>query len=221
MISKLDLTTNTTESNKQGASGEAQNRPNESWEMIESNNGKIIERNMEDSEDSDEVPDEMDDSPAGGHQGRISVGPQTPMNHQRSMSSPGQQLNDITNTWRRMPLSREITIQSVHPHVLTMCKTIGKTFQNASRTNQEHLSEIEKENASWLCNGSVVFQDGCKGGLTEFDLHPELNAWRCFAAPTGSEEGAAEGDDCDFDMCEMCIRWTLHCDKSGNDLGLA
>ena len=30
-----------------------------------------------------------------------------------------------------------------------------------------------------------------------------------------------EGDDCDFDMCEMCIRWALHCDKSGMDLGLA
>ena len=75
MISRLDLTTNTTESLKQGAGGDAQNRPNESWEMIESYNGKIIERNMEDSEDSDEVPDEMDESPAGGHQGRISVGP--------------------------------------------------------------------------------------------------------------------------------------------------
>ena len=75
MISRLDLTTNTSESLKQGGYYQAQNRPNESWDMIDLN-GQIVEqnRNMEDTDESDEVPDEMDLNPGGHAQGRISVG---------------------------------------------------------------------------------------------------------------------------------------------------
>ena len=33
------------------------------------------------------------------------------------------------------------------------------------------MKEDEKENASWLCNGSTFYEDGCKGGMTDFGLH--------------------------------------------------
>ena len=82
------------------------------------------------------------------------------------------------------------------------------------------MSPEEIENASWHCDGSVIFEDGCKGGLTDFGLHEDLNAWRCFNNPVvGSDQAVADNAEaeCDFDMCEMCIRWALHCEKTGSD----
>ena len=85
------------------------------------------------------------------------------------------------------------------------------------------MNSEEIENASWLCNGSALFEDGCKGGMTDFGLHPELNAWRCFNNPVSGGDSIDQGlrnnngeDECDFDMCEMCLRWALHCEKTKN-----
>ena len=27
-------------------------------------------------------------------------------------------------------------------------------------------------------------------------------------------------EEYDFDLCEMCIRWAIHCDRTGTELGL-
>lgn len=66
----------------------------------------------------------------------------------------------------------------------------------------------------WLCDGKELFAQGCKSGQQEFELHPDTKCWRCYQALEGSE------DDCDFDLCEMCVRWVIHCERTGSDLGL-
>ena len=47
-------------------------------------------------------------------------------------------------------------------------------------------------------------------------LHSNSKAWRCFhnyepvLGTVGNEEDVE--DECDFDMCEMCVRWALYCE---------
>ena len=87
------------------------------------------------------------------------------------------------------------------------------------------MSQEEMEDLSWQCNGSVLFVGGCKSGQTTFDVHPNDKAWRClhvYEDPDINNE-SYEGDglqECDFDLCEMCVRWTVHCEKTGTDLEL-
>ena len=50
----------------------------------------------------------------------------------------------------------------------------------------------ELENAEWCCNGSEIFQDGCKGGISDWGLHLEFDAWRCF-----HNQAQDDGDDND------------------------
>ena len=70
--------------------------------------------------------------------------------------------------------------------------------------------EYDEEGPSdhWLCDGSDCFIEGCKSGMTEFGLHEGIEAW------------TSTGEDCDFDLCEMCIRWCIHCENQGIDPGL-
>ena len=76
------------------------------------------------------------------------------------------------------------------------------------------MTSEEIEDASWQCNGSDIFKDGCYSGQKSFDLHLGTRAWRCV------EQQEGEQDDCDFDLCEMCVRWALHCKKTGNIMGV-
>ena len=52
--------------------------------------------------------------------------------------------------------------------------------------------------------------------MTDFGVHMELSAWRCLNNPiSGNGPPEATGEaECDFDMCEMCLRWALHCEKT-------
>ena len=43
----------------------------------------------------------------------------------------------------------------------------------------------------------------------DFGFHTGIEGWQC-----------PKLDECDFDLCEMCIRWAIHCEKTGTDLGL-
>ena len=57
-----------------------------------------------------------------------------------------------------------------------------------------------------------MFANGCKGGHVdgEYRLHPGQHGYLC------------EKEECDFDVCEMCVRWALHCEKNKSvKLGLA
>ena len=64
----------------------------------------------------------------------------------------------------------------------------------------------------WQCNGVGLFQGGCKSGQIDFDLHPNTKCWRCYQMMAESQE------DCDFDLCEMCVRWVVHCERTGIDM---
>ena len=56
----------------------------------------------------------------------------------------------------------------------------------------------------WFCNGGDAeegFIGGCKSGQTNFDYHEGTEGWQC-----------TNFDECDFDLCEMCLRWYVHCE---------
>ena len=91
------------------------------------------------------------------------------------------------------------------------------------------MNEAEIKEASWQCNGSMLFVGGCKSGQTTFDVHPGTKAWRCNQhlsivegfvepEPESVEDGGLQ--ECDYDLCEMCVRWAVHCEKTGTDHGL-
>ena len=116
-------------------------------------------------------------------------------------------------------------IKNVHPHVLKKfkSKTEGEVPNTPKRkdkalpeeqeedgegeNNKDDYDEEDDEN-NWLCDGSDCFMEGCKSGMTEFGLHTGVEAW------------TSTGEDCDFDLCEMCIRWCIHCENQGISPGL-
>ena len=67
--------------------------------------------------------------------------------------------------------------------------------------NKDDEYDEEGPSDHWLCDGSDCFIEGCKSGMTEFGLHEGIEAW------------TSTGEDCDFDLCEMCIRWCIHCES--------
>ena len=137
------------------------------------------------------------------------------MPFRQSSDTPGQTTplsgrSSDGHGWRRMPLNVIMKIVSIHEHALEM-------QAQRSQKRPEQMSEAEKEEASWQCNGVELFLGGCKSGQTEFELHYGTKYWGCrfeVESQTGENE-------CDFDLCEMCVRWTAHCEKTGADLGTA
>lgn len=59
----------------------------------------------------------------------------------------------------------------------------------------------------WKCDGTHKFANGCKSGQTDFDEHIGTAGYSC------------PDDECDFDLCEMCIRWCLYCEENQLDFG--
>lgn len=72
-----------------------------------------------------------------------------------------------------------------------------------------HLED--EEHHKWFCNGGSEFGfvGGCKGNQTDFGFHETMSGWQC-----------PDLDNCDFDLCEMCIRWILHCQRENQPLGI-
>ena len=68
--------------------------------------------------------------------------------------------------------------------------------------------DIDENENNWMCNGGLDngFQGGCKGGQKDFAFHETMAGWQC--------------TKCDFDICEHCIRWVMHCDKTKKPLGI-
>ena len=62
----------------------------------------------------------------------------------------------------------------------------------------------------WLCDGTVRFKGGCKSGQLDlaFDLYAGTERWSC------------PDRECDYDLCEMCTRWCIHCEKNNVDIEL-
>ena len=69
----------------------------------------------------------------------------------------------------------------------------------------EEESEYDDEDFDedkWQCNGVVYFPEGCKSGQLGFDYHDGVMGY------------TSPNRDDDFDLCEMCIRWIIHCEKN-------
>ena len=103
--------------------------------------------------------------------------------------------NDVVpegQEWKMRELDKKINLEMLHDHPL-------------ERVEDKPLGELEE----WCCNGIELFEDGCKSGQTDLSLHAGTKAYRS----TG-------GESADFDLCEVCIRWVIHCYENDEDLGL-
>lgn len=66
------------------------------------------------------------------------------------------------------------------------------------------LNDEDKEKLYWNCDGTELFPDGCKSGIKEWGLYPEIQVWGCH------QLGATEDENCDIDLCKACVQWTLY-----------
>ena len=73
------------------------------------------------------------------------------------ISTPRSDRNLGNEEWRTIPLNVVMKIQSVHEHALELQR-------DYSNLRPEQMSEEEKEDASWQCNGVELFFGGCKSG---------------------------------------------------------
>ena len=116
-------------------------------------------------------------------------------------------------------LDKDVLVKSVHPFVLTRFKSGEEGAAPKPKSEGDNKaadapvddgedSYYEEEDGRWLCDGSRIFKCGCKSGQTDFDLHVGTEGW------TSSQEEE------DFDLCDMCIRWALHCEKNRLELEL-
>ena len=98
--------------------------------------------------------------------------------------------------WRTIQVNELVIVKSIHPHLL------------------QHIDMIDENGKAikWLCNGVDIFHDGCKSGQTEMRKHTNTLAWRC-------QETDEKGSECDFDLCQDCLRWVLYCEYTGTILG--
>ena len=64
-----------------------------------------------------------------------------------------------------MPLTRDLKLPDhIHPHSIQLCTTVGQNSPRGTVKKIEFMTEEEKEEAMWQCNGSDMFRDGCKSG---------------------------------------------------------
>lgn len=73
--------------------------------------------------------------------------------------------------------------------------------------SQDDSQYYGDEDDLWFCDGGgdLGIIGGCKSGQVDFGQHPGIDAYTSVKA--GHEE-----DDCDFDLCEMCVRWLMYHD---------
>ena len=108
-------------------------------------------------------------------------------------------------SWKSITLTQIVNCKYlVNGHSLQLSDEIGKNLKIVPDNT------VDTEEASWQCDGVTLFKDGCKSGQQEFDLYTDTYAWSC-----DMKDEANDGDDSDFDICEMCIRWAIHCEKTG------
>ena len=149
-----------------------------------------------------------------------SGGPSAPL-HPTLMRKPDEAPGDKDAAWRHLLLSNDVLITSVHPHKLGKFRS-GEEGHEAARpvksaanehADAEHAQEAdedeydEEDENKWQCNGVVCLKGGCKSGQLGFDYHAGTEGWQC-----------PDRDNCDFDLCSMCIRWVIHCEKNKIEL---
>ena len=100
--------------------------------------------------------------------------------------------------WRKIELDKFEHVPNLHEHWLK--------FYDVQQDVQED------DDGTWRCNGVDFFDNGCKSGQKEFESYKNTLAWQ--STGTYVDEDGVE-QYCDFDLCEMCLRWALYCEKKG------
>ena len=125
--------------------------------------------------------------------------------------SPRAKASDDDESWRTILLSDVVLVKSIHPHPLEKFMSADGQIPDSARNQKSEASKVAaaggdddedsyyEDDSTWLCDGSQRFVSGCKSGQTDFDEHLGIEGW-------SSKE--------DFDLCEMCIRWVVHCEKA-------
>ena len=116
----------------------------------------------------------------------------------------------------KLLLAHEVIVKSVHPYVLEKFRSNmdGEILKRKNKEQEqpppqpkvenedgEEEEYYDEENDNWLCDGFNLFKCGCKSGQTEFGEHPGIEGW------------SSSNPNEDFDLCEMCIRWCIHCES--------
>ena len=86
-------------------------------------------------------------------------------------------------------------------------ETKKQAQEKAGKKEDGEENDSEYEETGWLCDGSNKFKGGCKSGQTDFGEHEGTLFW----SSSNKEE--------DFDLCEMCLRWCIYCEKNNLDIG--
>ena len=90
-------------------------------------------------------------------------------------------------------LDKSVKLESLHEHELVYV---------------EDMVAAGDGDPEWCCNGVEIFEDGCKSGQKDLGIHEGIKCWR------------STGEDADYDLCENCIRWVIHCLENDEDMGL-
>lgn len=123
----------------------------------------------------------------------------------KPIAKEGPRVEIDPEEWKTVKLGREINLPSLHKCPMFKFKYNAEQSRVAGKEKGFETGESDK----WYCNGSAEygFKDGCKGGQKDFDYHENMEGWSC--------------QECEFDLCEACIRWAMHCAKDNIPLGLA
>ena len=128
--------------------------------------------------------------------------------------------------WRDYYVEDSIFVKTAHKHPLVLFVSKKGEYNRERHETETRKETAEQQNGdeyddesyeddnTWLCDGTKMFKDGCKSGQTDFDEHPGIDGWTC---PETTPDGEYA---CDFDLCGMCIRWCIHCEKYNLDPGL-
>ena len=144
--------------------------------------------------------------------------PLNPMRPVGSALHTRQKSEGKDEAWRHIPLDNEVFVPSVHPCTLVKFKVAGDTPrlsaravgkaidkppQPAENQDDDEYDDEEFDEDAWQCNGVVYFPSGCRSGQLGFDVHPGVEGWQ-----------NPDRENYDMDLCDMCIRWIIHCEKN-------
>ena len=150
------------------------------------------------------------DNSASSKNATVSAAPQqmmiTKLDSERKQEDVAPVLKENRGkVWAGIILSDEIQISNVHKCKLLKWKEEDHPVQEKllhSRREDEDDYDEEYDPRDWLCNGSQMLEGGCLSGQTDFARQDANGRWQC------------PDEACDFDICDMCIRWLIHCQKN-------
>ena len=101
-------------------------------------------------------------------------------------------------SWKRIVVPDKILIKKVH--MFTLVKNTEREARDAVKQKQDDDEEdSENEDTGWLCDGPTKLRGDCKSGQTDFGEHEGTQFW------------TSSNKDSDFDLCELCLKWCIHC----------